>query len=187
MARCCQLPCVKYPYIMGTSRELWMLASRRIAFCFVFSTAALSMGCSRAVSRPSTCDDLSKKTVGITREDYSPCAGEILAALDSLERPLRQSVFRGDDGAGPEAEAHYKRLRYLMREVGFTADLWREGSEGAGRKVERWPESTMRVFNSEVGTATAQYMSALRRPNDDNLKEGQRHHAMARQAYARFR
>jgi hypothetical protein len=176
-----------YSYIMGTSLGLWMPALRRIAFCFVFSTAALSMGCSRAVSRPSTCDGLSEKTVGITREDYSPCAGEILAALDGLEHPLRQSVSRGDEEAGPEAEAHYKRLRYLMRQVGFTADLWRESREGAGRKVERWPDSTMRLFNTEVGTATAQYMSALRRPNDDNLKEGQRHHAVARRAYARFR
>jgi hypothetical protein len=29
-------------------------------------------------------------------------------------------VFRGDEEAGPEAEAQYKRLRYLMREVGFS-------------------------------------------------------------------
>jgi hypothetical protein len=145
------------------------------------------MGCSRTVSRPSTCDGLIRKTIGITREDYSPCAGEILAALDSLETELRRSVFSGDEEAGPDAEAHYKRLRYLMREVGFTADVWREAREGAGRKVERWPDSTMRRFNTEVGTATAQYMSALGRPNDANLKEGQRHHTVARQAYARFR
>jgi hypothetical protein len=164
-----------------------MPASSRIAFCFVSSTVILSVSCSRTVSRPSACDDLNKKTIGITREDYSPCAGEILAALDSLEPALRRSLFRGDEEAGPEAEAHYRRLRYLMHEVGFTADVWREGREGAGRKVERWPDSTMRVFNNEVGTATAQYMSALRHPNDANLKEGQRHHAVARQAYARFR
>ena len=164
-----------------------MYASRRIAFCFIFSTTVISVGCSRAVSRQSACDGLVKKTVGITREDYSPCAGEILAALDSLEPALRRAVFRGDEEAGPEAEAQYKRLRYLMREVGFTADVWREAREGAGRKVERWPDSTMRRFNTEVGTAAAQYMSALGRPNDANLKEGLRHHVVARQAYARFR
>jgi hypothetical protein len=147
----------------------------------------LSVGCSRVVSRPSACDDLIEKTIGITREDYSPCAGEILAALDSLEPALRRFVLRGDEEAGSEAEVYYERLRYLMREVGFTADVWREAREGAGRTVERWPNSAMRVFNSEVGTAAAQYMSALRYPNDDNLKEGQRRHAGVRQAYARFR
>jgi hypothetical protein len=164
-----------------------MFASRRIALCIVFSIAILSVGCSQAASSPSACDGLLEKTIGITREDYSPCAGEILAALDSLETELRRSLFKGDGEAGPDAEAHYKRLRYLMREVGFTADVWREARGGAGRKVERWPNSAMRHFNTEVGTATAQYMSALGRPNDANLKEGQRHHAAARQAYARFR
>ncbi len=164
-----------------------MCVSSRFVSRLILGAAILSFGCSRAVSRPSACDGLIEKTIGITRQDYSPCAGEILAALDSLETELRRSLFRGDGEAGPDAEAHYKRLRYLMREVGFTADAWREGREGAGRKVERWPDSTMRRFNDEVFTATAQYMSALGRPNDANLKEGQRHHAVARQAYARFR
>ncbi len=164
-----------------------MFASYRVVSCLVLGAAVLSVGCSRGVSRSSACDGLTEKTIGITREVYSPCAGEILAALDSLETELRRSVLRGDEEAGPDAEAHYKRLRYLMREVGFTADAWREARGGGGRKVERWPDSTMRRFNTEVGTATAQYMSALGRPNDANLKEGQRHHAVARQAYARFR
>lgn len=164
-----------------------MFASYPLVSRFILGAAILSVGCTPAASRPSACDGLIEKTIGITREDYSPCAGEILAALDSLETELRRSVFRGDEEAGPDAEAHYKRLRYLMREVGFTADVWREAREGAGRKVERWPNSAMRHFNTEAGTATAQYMSALGRPNDANLKEGQRHHAAARQAYARFR
>ena len=164
-----------------------MFASCRMVSCFILSTAMLSVGCSRVVSKPSACDDLIEKTIGITRQDYSPCAGEILAALDSLEPALRRFVLRGDEEAGSEAEVYNKRLRYLMREVGFTADVWREARKGAGRTVERWPDATMRQFNSEVGTAAAQYMSALRYPNDDNLKEGQRRHAGVRQAYARFR
>lgn len=164
-----------------------MFASRRITLCIVFSIAILSVGCSQSASSPSACDGLIEKTIGITREDYSPCAGEILATLDSLEPALRRFVLRNDEEAEAEAKVHYKRLRHLMNEVGFTADVWREARGGAGRTVERWPNGGMRHFNSEVGTAAAQYMSALGYPNDDNLKEGQRRHAAARQAYARFR
>lgn len=164
-----------------------MFASPPLVSRFILSVAVLSVGCSPATSRPSSCDGLVEKTIGITREDYSACAGELLATLDSLETELRRSVFKGDEEAGPDAEAHYKRLRHLMGEVGFTTDVWREAREGSGRTVERWPDGAMRQFNSEVGTAAAQYMSALGRPNDANLKEGQRHHAAARQAYARFR
>jgi hypothetical protein len=164
-----------------------MFALHRVVFFSILGAAVLSVGCSQAASRPSACDDLMEKTIGITREDYSPCAGEILAALDSLEPPLRRFVLRNDEEAEAEAEVHYKRLRHLMNEVGFTADVWREARGGAGRTVERWPDGAMRYFNNEVGTAAAQYMSALGYPNDDNLKEGQRRHAAARQAYARFR
>ncbi|MEJ2152592.1 MAG: hypothetical protein P8Y29_06525 [Gemmatimonadota bacterium] len=164
-----------------------MSASSPVVSCLIIGAVMLSIGCSPATSRPSACDGLIEKTIGITREDYSPCAGEILAALDSLAPPLRRFVLRGDEEAGDEAEEYYDRLRHLMGEVGFTADVWREAREGAGRTVERWPNGAMRQFNNEVGTATAQYMSALGYPSDDNLKEGQRRHAAARQAYARFR
>lgn len=164
-----------------------MFTSSRVVSLFIVSAALLSIGCSPAASKPSACDGLMEKTIGITREDYSPCAGEILATLDSLEPALRRFVLRDDEEARAEAEAHYDRLRHLMGEVGFTPDVWREAREGAGRTVERWPDGAMRYFNSEVGTAAAQYMSALGYPNDDNLKEGQRRHAAAKQAYARFR
>lgn len=167
--------------------EATMAASIRVGPLFILTVALLSLGCSRAVSEPSACDGLIEKTIGITREEYSPCAGEILATLDSLEPPLRRFVLRGDEEARTQAETHYKRVRHLMDEVGFTADVWREAREGAGRTVERWPDGAMRQFNSEVGIATAQYMSALESPNDASLKEGQRRHATAGSAYARFR
>lgn len=150
-------------------------------------TLAVALACSEGVSRTSACDGLAEETLGITRQVYSPCAGEILSTLDSLERPLARFVHRGDEGARVEAETYHRRLRSLMDEAGFTADVWREAREGAGRTVERWPDSHTRVFNMHVGTAAAQYMSALRHPNTDNLKEGQRQHAAARQSYARFR
>ena len=130
---------------------------------------------------------LRKRRSGITRDDYSDCAGEILAALDSLEGPLDQFVRTGDEEAESEANAHSRRLGHLMSEVGFTADMWREAREGADRTVQRWPDGAMRQFNGEVGGAVAQYVAALRYPNEDNFTEGRRRHAAASQAYKRFR
>jgi hypothetical protein len=138
-------------------------------------------------SPPSACDGLRDKTIGITRDDYGECAGEILAALDSIEPSLTRFVRSGDEEAGSRVEVHYRRLRTLMREVGFTADAWREGREGAGRTVMRWPAGSMRAFNGAVLNAGVQYASALRYPDAGNVEEGRRHHFLARQLHARFR
>ena len=132
-----------------------MFISRRKMFPLILSIATLSVGCSGVASRPSACDGLVEKTIGVTRDDYSACAGEILAVLDSLEAPLGRFVRTGDEAAESEADAHSRRLGHLMSEVGFTADVWREAIEGVDRTVQRWPDGAMRHFNNEVGGAVA--------------------------------
>ena len=145
----------------------------------------LPIGCNKPATEPSSCDGLSDKTVGITRDDYSACAGEILVTLESLQENLKQLVLKEDNGVKPEAEANLQRLRYLMREVGFQADIYREAR--GRRNVERWPDSSMRRFNGSVGHAVAQFSSALGHPNEGNLWEGTRHLKEARVAYSYFR
>jgi len=150
--------------------------------------AALCLSCDRSAIGPSACDGLADKLVGITRADYATCAGEMLAALEEIEQPLRRMVLEGEGDVQPEAEAAYKRLRHLMREVDFHGDLRRESRAGSpAPTIERWPDGNMRSFNTDVGMAAAQFMSALQRPNQGNLQEGSRYHAWARSTYARFR
>lgn len=144
-------------------------------------------GCINPAAEPSACDGLSDKTIGITRADYSECAGEILEALKILEPPLRRLVLKSDETARPEAKAAYRRLHHLMRRVGFQEDIYREVAGGSGRTVERWPDSNMRHFNVEVSGAAAHFKSALVYPHEDNFREGLERHARARRAYARFR
>ena len=146
----------------------------------------LLAACSPAEPVTTACDGLSDRKLGITREEYSPCAREILQTLDTLQRQLQRMVVRGDSTAAPDAQAAYRHLRLLMRRVGFQADIRLE-SLGPGRRIERWPDAAMQQFNGQVGTAAAQYMSALNNPNDGNLREGSRRHELARQAYSRFR
>jgi hypothetical protein len=157
-------------------------ASRTLAVISV----ALAVACSAAVRAPTACDGLDEKTVGVTRADYAPCAGEILVALDTLQRHLQRLILQQDSAAQSDGERALRHLRGLMREVDFTADHWRELREGRP-SLERWPDGAMRQFNVEIGVAAAQYMSALEGSNPANLQEGSRRHSQARSAYGRFR
>lgn len=149
-------------------------------------SVAVAAACSGAVRPPTSCTGLGEKTIGITRADYAPCAGEILATLDTLQRHLQRLILQQDSAAQSDAETAYRHLRRLMGEVDFTADAWREMREGRP-SLERWPDGVMRYFNVEIGVAAAQYMSALEGSNQANLREGSRRHSQAKSAYARFR
>ena len=148
--------------------------------------ALLALACTPSPPVETACDGIADRELGITSAEYAPCAAELLATLDSLESHLQRIVVRGDSTADSGARAAYERLRLLMQRVGFQADIRRE-TVGPGQRIERWPDAAMRQFNTEVGTAAAQYMSALNYPNDGNLQEGSRRHELARQAYSRFR
>ena len=148
--------------------------------------ALVALACTPPPLSETACDGISDRELGITRAEYAPCAAELLETLDSLERNLQRMVVRGDSTVEPAARAAYRHLRLLMQRVGFQKDIRRE-SLGPGRRIERWPDAAMQQFNGQVGIAAAQYMSALRHPNDGNLREGSRRHEMARQAYSRFR
>lgn len=160
---------------------------RRSALLGVLSGAIAGIpGCERPA--PTACDGLGDRLYGITRAEYAPCAREIMATLDTLQRQLQRLILRRDSLAEPEAGTAYRHLRLLLKRAGFTSDHWREmRAQSRGPRTERWPDEAMRAFNLHVGNASAQYMSALGRPNQANLKEGSRHHRYARQAYARIR
>jgi hypothetical protein len=107
--------------------------------------AVLCLSCDRGAIGPSACDGLADKLVGITRADYATCAGEILAALEELEQLLGRMTLEGESDARPQAEATYKRLRHLMREVDLQGDIRREvRAESHAPEIERWPDGSMR-------------------------------------------
>ncbi len=58
---------------------------------------------------------------------------------------------------------------------------------GSVELVLRWPDSSMRSFNSEVLGAASQFIAALSYPEEGNLIEGSRHYELARRAYSQFR
>lgn len=148
--------------------------------------AALATGCPGSGTAPATaCDGLEERRLDITPEEYRPCAGEIIATLDSLQRHLERLIVDGDSRARSEAERAHAHLRLLLDKVGLRAETFRE-LRGEGRTVERWPDATLRRFNEAISDAASKYTSTLRHPNRGNLEEGTRSHERARREFTRF-
>jgi hypothetical protein len=134
-------------------------------------------------AEPGACDGFADRTLGITGQEYRPCATEILHGLDSL-RPRLQSLVAGDAAAGEDARAHYRPLRARIEATGIMGDY---RSMRSSTVIMKWPESSIRAFNSAAFDATLQYGAVLAYPNDDNLGQGMRAHEEARRAYGQIR
>jgi hypothetical protein len=135
-----------------------------------------------AGAEPGACDGFADRTIGITGEEYHPCATEILDTLDSLRPPL-QSLVAGDAAAGEDARDQYRSLRARIEATGIMEDY---RSMRSSTVIVKWPESPIRAFNSAVFDATLQYGAVLAYPNDDNLGQGMRAHEEARRAYGQI-
>lgn len=133
-----------------------------------------------SAGEPSACEGFADRELGITGEEYRPCATAILATLDSL-RPRLQALAAGDVAAGNEARPHYRVLQALVEETGIPGDF---RSTQSSTVIVKWPEASMRAFNSAAFEATVQYGAVLAYPNDDNFQQGVRAQEEARRAYS---
>ncbi len=117
---------------------------------------ALASGCGTAGVQASPCAGLADRKMGITVEEYAPCADELIAALDSLRRDLSPLVS-AESSAFAAADRDHGRLRFLIAETGVMRDY----RSVTGAEVERWPNGTIRAFNNAAFGASVQYGSAL--------------------------
>lgn len=132
---------------------------------------------------PGACDGFSERELGIKGEEYRPCATQILSALDSL-RPKLQELVEGDESVGSDARSRYRELRAMIDATGTPNDF---RSMESSTVIVKWPEASMRAFNSAAFAATVQYSAVLAYPNDDNLRQGVQAHEEARRAYGQIR
>lgn len=153
------------------------------ALPFFLIFAALMLGCGQGSRERSPCDGFSKIKMGITREDYLPCANKIMAELDRLQ-PQLKAILKGKQEIVPEAKQTFRELKKLIRQTGVERD---HASFRPGREVERWPDGHVRALNSFIVRALSQYGSCLGRPNKSNYNEGSRLHEQAKQIYRRIR
>jgi hypothetical protein len=152
------------------------VAPRSLAFL-----AFLLLVCACRTAEPTVCDGFADRKLAITGAEYRSCAGEILAALDSIEPPLRVIVSeKANDDERAAARRAYGRLRLLIRQTGIESDY---RSMRPGTVIMKWPEGPVSAFNQAAFQATVQYMAVLSYPNADNFGQGVKAHEEARRFY----
>jgi hypothetical protein len=147
---------------------------------------ALSLAGAGCVNRePTACDGFADRKLAINAQEYRACAGEIMEALDAVEKPLRAIVA---DKASPEQRDEcrraYEKLRHRIRRTGIEDD-YRSMRPGSG--IVKWSNASVSSFNSAAFTASVQYAAVLAYPNADNFAQGVRAHEEARRHYRAIR
>ena len=148
----------------------------------LFLCSMVLLACGKASPGESACDGLSDRRMGITREEYLPCAGEIIGALDTLRVQL-DAILDGDTTILARARDTSRELNARIRETGIDADY---RSLRAGTVVERWPDGDLRAFNHSVFDAAFHYSTFLAGRSDRTayrFEEGIKAHEQARDAY----
>ena len=100
----------------------------------------ITAGCEAAASETIACDGLVYKDSGLTRAEYLPCAGEMIATLDWLA-PQIENMLTGDENARTAAQSTVRELRGLMKKAG-----WRD-------MLERWDDRALTSLNSDIWNA----------------------------------
>jgi len=100
----------------------------------------LTAACGALSATPTACDGLVYKEGGLTRAEYLPCAGEMVATLDRLA-PQIEKMLAGDERARSEASAGVRELRTLLNKAG-------------GRNMlERWNDRALTGLNVDIWNA----------------------------------
>jgi len=157
-----------------------------LGLCFGMGLAA---ACGRRLGVQGPCDGLVYKEYGLDREEYVPCAGEMVATMDRM-RPLLEAALAGDRAARSEAQGLLRDLSELMEKAG-------------GRNtLERWQDTSLNDLNLHIWNAYNHYQTFLMLPilspnapgsNDvrgaleDEYRNGNRSHDSAKYMYEGMR
>lgn len=146
---------------------------------------ALSVIAGACVTRePTACDGFADRKLAINAQEYRACAGEIMDALDAVEKPLRAIVAgKASDDDRDACRTAYEKLRLRIRRTGMEDDY----VSRPGTTLERWSNGYVSAFNRAASHASVQYSAVLAYPNADNFAQGVRAHEEARQQYRAFR
>lgn len=123
------------------------------AFTSFLLCMALILSCGER--SPSPCDNLAEKKMGITREEYLPCASEIMAVLDRLRQQVK-AIRDGNKEVWSHAKQSNQELKTLMRKVGIDLDHL-----NPVKLVEKWPDWELRALNHYIFQASFCYYTVL--------------------------
>ena len=137
---------------------------------FSFVAILLVVACSGENGRTSACDGLEYSSIGLTREEYIPCVGEIMMVMDELVVQLEEN-FAGEKEAHSRARRTYRELKVLVRKAG-------------GRNLlEGWEDSHLNELNINLMNAYFGYGAAVLARSRSDFENARRNHDQARMIY----
>lgn len=107
---------------------------------------AVASGCAEVVADDSACRRLEYKDGGVPRSQYLPCAAEMIAVLDDLDRQTK-AAFEGDARARTDGQASVRRVMALM------------SAAGGLQLLERWDDRALTTLNVTISNAVAKYQT----------------------------
>ena len=112
-----------------------------LALCL---TSVFAAACGSDVPSDSRCRNLVYTEQGLSRAEYLPCAGEIVAALDELQTQSR-AAMKGDSQARSDGRKTLGRINALTKIAG-------------GRNLlERWSDRALTDLNLKISNAMTHY------------------------------
>jgi hypothetical protein len=102
----------------------------------------LSAGCGVFAGEKTACDGLVYKEFGLTRAEYLPCAGEMIAKLDRLG-PQIDAMLNGDTNARGEARETLRELHTLFKKAGGRRNM----------SFEKWRDTGLTSLNNKMWMA----------------------------------
>ena len=100
--------------------------------------------CTDVVADSSACRSLTYVNGGVARAQYLPCAAEMIAALDDLERQTK-AALDGDAQARSDGQVSLRRVRALM------------SAAGGRQLLERWEDRALTDLNVDISNAVTKY------------------------------
>jgi hypothetical protein len=122
------------------------MATRRLAAALACASIVAGAACTQVVAESSACRKLEYKNGSVPRAQYLPCAGEIIAALDELDRQT-EAAFGGDRQARSDGQSTLRRVIALTNAAG-------------GRQLlERWDDRVLTDLNVDIHNAVTHYQA----------------------------
>lgn len=119
---------------------------QRVVAALICLSAAAGFACSEVVAESSACRNLVYKNGEVPREQYVPCAGEMISALDELNRQT-EAALGGDRQERSDGQSTLNRVIALMKAAG-------------GRQLlERWSDRALMDLNVEIHNAVTHYQA----------------------------
>jgi hypothetical protein len=122
-------------------------AVRRSAVLAIGGACLAGMsGCAEVVADSSACRNLEYSNGSVARSQYLPCAAEMIAVLDDLDRQTK-AALDGDAQARSDGQASLRRVTALM------------SAAGGRQLLERWDDRALTDLNVDISNAVAKYQA----------------------------